>query len=429
MGTSEGTKQGSSAVPSRRPSGRPLFRCLHLLLGLAPIGLGLPACDEPEPTVVGEVDAAAPDGPRVDGAGGSDGAGTEAGEAGPVTTSSLTILHTNDLHAHLWGHSPEADYTPATLNDDTTVGGFARLAAVIKAERGSAGADVLLLDGGDFLMGTLFQLAGTSKAPELKLMQALGYDAATIGNHEFDFTAAGLAAIVAAARAEGVTFPLLATNMKLSTTAPEDDGLAALFGADRPIRSKLVKTLPNGLKVGLFGLLGAEAARFAAAARPVTFEAIATSAAAAVAELRNSDGVDLVIALSQYTASNILFQRVTAARVIKEGQAPQAVDFNSTTRCYKVTSTHYLAALLGVVKDVTNNALSVTPKLADCQTPVGDLFTRRIDANPATAGVQELKQYQAVLQFLTTLPDSDSDTVPNLPDRYMASQQRLKRTP
>ena len=98
-------------------------------------------------------------------------------------------------------------------------------------------------------------------------MQAVGYDAAAIGNHEFDFTAVGLAGVLTAAKtANKVTFPLLASNLKFSATSPDDDTLAAhATGAGALIKTKLVKTLPNGLKVGLFGLLGQEAQRFAAA--------------------------------------------------------------------------------------------------------------------------------------------------------------------
>jgi 5'-nucleotidase / UDP-sugar diphosphatase len=661
-GIGKGTKQSAARAT--------LCRNFSALLAAA-TWLVVPACDESEPAVGGPnrdaavPDAASPD--RVsDGPGSGDGGQGDAGDVGPLTTSTLTILHTNDLHSHLWGHSPEVDYTPATLNDDATVGGFARLAAAIKTERASAGQDVLLLDGGDFLMGTLFQLAATSKAPELKLMQGLGYDAATLGNHEFDFTPVGLAAVVSAARTEGVTFPLLATNMKFSDSAPQDDALAALRTETGPIRTKLVKTLPGGLKIGLFGLLGEDAQRFAAPARPVTFDPIVTTATAMVNELRNTDKVDLVVALSHsginaqgmgedrtlammvpgidvivsghthakldapvqvgktiivtagsygqylgrldlevdrrgaavsavrvkagklvpiddkvlgdaptqtaveayvagldaalapaglaykkpivettfdvkrasvaesplgdlvadaylnaanalepgeptdiaveangqlradllkgksgvlwfsdafqvapigigqdqqpgwplityylngpdlkaglevgagaevlgdvyflqvagievdYKASNLLFQRVTGARIVKEGMAPQPIDFANATKCYKLTSTYYVASFLALVQTLTGGALSATPKQSDCQTVVTDLFSRRLDANPGMAGVQELKQYQAVLQLLTSLPDTDADMLPNMPDRYMAAQQRLKRTP
>ena len=101
------------------------------------------------------------------------------------------------------GHGPEHDYTPGTPGDDATRGGLARLATAIGGARAAAVAadtPVLLLDAGDFMMGTLFELLATQEVPELRAMQALGYDATTLGNHELDWTPDGLAAILQAAQ-------------------------------------------------------------------------------------------------------------------------------------------------------------------------------------------------------------------------------------
>ena len=79
---------------------------------------------------------------------------------------------------------------------------MARLAAAIgaaKASRLPPSTPVLLLDAGDFMMGTLFEFLATQASPELALMHALGYDATTIGNHELDWTPHGLAGILQAA--------------------------------------------------------------------------------------------------------------------------------------------------------------------------------------------------------------------------------------
>lgn len=73
----------------------------------------------------------------------------------------FTILHTNDLHSNLIGMAPAADDTPFSLNDDKTVGGFARLATLVtqrKAAREAQGP-VLILDAGDYGMGTAFGAA------------------------------------------------------------------------------------------------------------------------------------------------------------------------------------------------------------------------------------------------------------------------------
>ena len=106
----------------------------------------------------------------------------------------FTILHTNDMHTSFIGMGPAADYTPFALNDDATLGGYARLAAMIakrKAARQGQGP-VLVLDAGDYSMGTAFAAATREIGGELKLMGMMGYDATTFGNHEFDLGPDGL---------------------------------------------------------------------------------------------------------------------------------------------------------------------------------------------------------------------------------------------
>lgn len=60
----------------------------------------------------------------------------------------ITILHANDLHSRLRGYAPESDYSPLTLNDDLTQGGFARISTIIKAEKENNPETVLVVDGG-----------------------------------------------------------------------------------------------------------------------------------------------------------------------------------------------------------------------------------------------------------------------------------------
>jgi len=71
----------------------------------------------------------------------------------------FTILHSNDWQSRLLGFGPNNEYSPATINDDDTVGGIARLATLLNERRAAAGEEpLLLLDGGDFTMGTLFHI-------------------------------------------------------------------------------------------------------------------------------------------------------------------------------------------------------------------------------------------------------------------------------
>ena len=73
----------------------------------------------------------------------------------------FAILHTNDMHSSFIGMGPASDYTPFTLNDDTTRGGYARLAGLIakRKEARTAQGPVLILDAGDYSMGTAFGAA------------------------------------------------------------------------------------------------------------------------------------------------------------------------------------------------------------------------------------------------------------------------------
>ena len=90
----------------------------------------------------------------------------------------ITILFTHDLHSHLLpsaNESGEGEY-----------GGYARLMTVIKQQR-AIDPDAVLVDAGDFSMGSLFQTAYPTTAIELRMMGEMGFDATTFGNHEYDY--------------------------------------------------------------------------------------------------------------------------------------------------------------------------------------------------------------------------------------------------
>ena len=116
-------------------------------------------------------------------------------------TKMLTILHTNDLHGHI---RPWSGWEGELA--DKTIGGFDRIAAVVKQVRAET-PNVLLLDAGDALGDTMIADLTKGRAI-LELMNAVGYDALSIGNHEPDFTAAALREWIG-----GAKFPVLAANV------------------------------------------------------------------------------------------------------------------------------------------------------------------------------------------------------------------------
>ena len=210
----------------------------------------------------------------------------------------FTILHTNDLHSNFIGMAPAADYTPLTLNDDSTRGGFARLATRIRERRAATEGlgPVLVLDAGDFTTGTAFAAATREMGGELRLLAMLGFDATTFGNHDFNFGPEGTAASIVAAVEAGQVPPILATNSDFSAPAQAVAGLQQLTRQGR-IRNYLVIER-GGIRFGLFGVLGREAAIYSVSAAPVTFTDPIDAARATVAMLRDTEKVDVVIALS-----------------------------------------------------------------------------------------------------------------------------------
>jgi UDP-sugar diphosphatase len=203
----------------------------------------------------------------------------------------FTILHTNDEHSAL-SPTPLVDY--ASEESNPSLGGYARLAQAVKdirAAKGAANEPVLLLSAGDYLGGSPYSwLALTGKAPDLTIMNRIGYDAVIIGNHEYDYGPELLAQYLQTAgypEANEHTI-LLASN----TLPPAGHALN-----DLGIQKTAVLNLPNGLKVGLFGLIGIDAVNVAPYAEPVEFADQAETARSMVAALKK-EGVDIIVALS-----------------------------------------------------------------------------------------------------------------------------------
>ena len=140
----------------------------------------------------------------------------------------LTILHTNDTHSRI-------DPFPANDPKFPGMGGVARRTTIIRQIRNES-ENVLLLDAGDIFQGTpYFNLFGGEV--EFKAMTAMGYDAATLGNHDFDNGIEGLIRQLPHAK-----FPFLNINYDLSNTA-----LDAHVEKFRIFER-------DGIKVGVFGV-------------------------------------------------------------------------------------------------------------------------------------------------------------------------------
>jgi 5''-nucleotidase/2'',3''-cyclic phosphodiesterase and related esterases len=208
----------------------------------------------------------------------------------------LTIVHTNDLHSHLQGFSPEIDYNPDVVNADATVGGWSRIATVIKETKKTRKNPVLTLDSGDYFMGSLFHMLAREEAFELRLLKAMGYDAVTLGNHEFDLKPAGLARILRSAKAKGGMPQIVFASAIFSKSSTADDSLEEAF-KEVDVKDYTVLNR-DGLKIGIFGIMGKDAAAVAPFAKPVTFRDPIEVSREMVRILRDKEKADIVICLS-----------------------------------------------------------------------------------------------------------------------------------
>lgn len=217
--------------------------------------------------------------------------------AAPAGAKTFTLLHTNDMHASFIGMGPSADYTPFSLNDDTTRGGYARLASLItqRTKAWRAQGPVLLLDAGDYSMGTAFSAATRETGGELHLMGKMGYDATTFGNHEFDLGPAGLGKSIGAAIKAGRIPALVAANTSFTGSDASLADLQRLSSKGVIRRYTVIER--GGLRFGIFGSLGKEAMIYTNGG--VTAFADATTTAKEIVKiLRETEKVDVVIALS-----------------------------------------------------------------------------------------------------------------------------------
>jgi 5'-nucleotidase len=244
----------------------------------------------------------------------------------------LTIIHSNDMHSHFLGASPNIDYTPLTGGDDKTIGGWARIATVVKDVKKDRSNPVLVVDAGDFLMGSLFHMLAREQAFELRLMSMMGYDAVTLGNHEFDLKPGGLARILKSALDSGQMPPVISSNAVFNPESGKDDTLEKLF-QQGTVRPYLVLE-KEGLRIGLFGMLGKDAAEVAPFASPVSFGDPIATAKKMVEILRDSEKVDMVICLSHSGLSQdkkrsedeILAREVNGIDVIISGHTHTRMD-------------------------------------------------------------------------------------------------------
>ncbi|XDA97215.1 bifunctional metallophosphatase/5'-nucleotidase [Sulfitobacter sp. LCG007] len=215
----------------------------------------------------------------------------------------LTILHTNDFHSRF---EPISKYDSSCSSEDNSAGecfgGSARLVTAIEEARARSGNSILV-DGGDQFQGTLFYTYYKGKLAA-EMMNKMGYDAMTVGNHEFDDGPEVLRGFM-----DALDFPILMSNADVSAEPLLADTLA-----------KSVVIEKNGEKIGLIGLTPEDTDELASPGPNVTFSDPVAAVQGEVDKL-TGEGVNKIVVLSHsgYEVDKKVAAETTGVDVIVGG--------------------------------------------------------------------------------------------------------------
>ena len=210
------------------------------------------------------------------------------------STKQIDVLFTHDTHSHL------DSFSTIVNGKQEKVGGFAKIKTLIN-EKKKEDPDTLILDGGDFSMGTLVQTVYNTEAAELRMLGSLGYDVTTFGNHEFDYRSAGLANMLNAAVNSGETVPEIVV-CNVDWDAMEKDGLS---DGQKQIREAFdaygvkdyVMVQKGDVKIAVVGVFGKDALECAPTCE-LSFKDPIEAVKQTVEEIRKNEDADMIACVS-----------------------------------------------------------------------------------------------------------------------------------
>lgn len=206
----------------------------------------------------------------------------------------VDIMFLHDTHSHLNA------FTTVEGTETVTMGGFARIKTLINIQK-EKNPDTLLLDAGDFSMGTLVQAVYEEEASELRSLGALGIDATTFGNHEFDYRAKGISNMLNAAVNSGDALPsILLCNMDWDAMKAagltEDQKLILDAFENYGVKDYMVVN-KGGVDIAILGVFGKDA-NACVAQCPVVFEDPVEAVKETVEEIKANEDVDMIVCIS-----------------------------------------------------------------------------------------------------------------------------------
>lgn len=206
----------------------------------------------------------------------------------------LDVMFVHDTHSHL------NTFTTVTEDGTAEVGGFSRIKTLIDEQK-AKNPDTLLLDGGDFSMGTLVQTIFEEEAAELRMLGELGFEVTTLGNHEFDYRSKGLANMFKNAVETGENVPeLLVCNIDWETmeSAGLNEGQQMLYDAFEEYGAKDYVVIEKGdVDIAVIGVFGKDALECAPTCELI-FKDPVEAVKETVAEIQANEDVDMIACVS-----------------------------------------------------------------------------------------------------------------------------------
>ena len=209
-------------------------------------------------------------------------------------TKQIDVLFTHDTHSHL------DSFSTIVNGEQKEVGGFAKIKTLIN-EKKKEDPDTLILDGGDFSMGTLIQTVYDTEAAELRMLGYLGYDVTTFGNHEFDYRSQGLANMLKAAKSSGETLPeIVVCNVDWDSMekAGLNDGQKQIQSAFETYGVKDYVMVQKGdVKIAVVGVFGKDALECAPTCE-LSFKDPVGAVKKTVEEIKKNEEADMIACVS-----------------------------------------------------------------------------------------------------------------------------------
>lgn len=206
----------------------------------------------------------------------------------------LDVLFTHDLHSHLNSFETIVD------GKKQEIGGFSRLKSLIEEQK-NYNPDTLVLDAGDFSMGTLIQTVYATEAAEMRMLGDLGCDVTTLGNHEFDYRSEGLADMLETAKDSKETVPeLVICNVDWDAMKAEKltKGQKEIQEAFQTYGVKDYVIVQKGdIKIAVLGVFGKDSLECAPTCE-LKFKDPVEAASETVKEIKKNEDVDMIACVS-----------------------------------------------------------------------------------------------------------------------------------